>query len=257
MELDVGQARLLGVHEGEAISDTPNRELRILCDHDWLNVTWTRHAEGERGAEPHVHLRHVDAFYVLAGELALQIGPTLERVAASAGTLIMVPPGVVHGFDNDGPGELRFLNFHTPGSGFADYLRGRGTFDQHPPPADGGRPAADAIVTPPGGGERFQREDRTITILGALPEISVLRLEADPEWPGISAHDHDDQVDTFFVLDGEAGLVLGEEVVHSGVDTFYAALPGARHGFVNDSRRVTLLNVHGPDAGFAEAVRRQ
>jgi mannose-6-phosphate isomerase-like protein (cupin superfamily) len=257
VELDVGQARLLGVHEGEAISDTPSRELRILCDHDWLNVTWTRHAEGERGAEPHVHFHHVDAFYVLAGELALQVGPGLDRVAASAGTLILVPPWVVHGFDNDGPGELRFLNFHAPGCGFADYLRGRGEFDQHPPPPDGGRPAPDAIVTRPDEGERFRREDRTITILGALPEISVLRLESDPEWPGIPAHDHDDQIDTFFVLDGEAGLVLGEDVVLAAADSFYAAPPGSRHGFVNEGRRVTLLNVHGPDAGFAEAVRQQ
>jgi mannose-6-phosphate isomerase-like protein (cupin superfamily) len=257
VELDVGQARLLGLHEGEAISDTPTRELRILCDHDWLNVTWTRHAEGERGAEPHVHLHHVDAFYVLAGELALQVGPALDRVATSAGTLIMVPPGVVHGFDNDGPGELRFLNFHAPGCGFVEHLRGRGEFDQHPPPPDGGRPISDAILTPPGGGERFRREDRTITILGALPEISVLLIEADPEWSGIPAHDHDDQVDTFFVLDGEAGLVRGEEVVLAGPGSFYDAAPGARHGFVNDGRRVTLLNVHGPDAGFAEAVRRQ
>jgi mannose-6-phosphate isomerase-like protein (cupin superfamily) len=257
MELDVGQARLLGAHEGEAISDTPNRELRVLCEHDWLNVTWTRHAEGERGAEPHVHLHHVDAFYVLAGELALQVGPELDRVGASAGTLVMVPPGVVHGFDNDGPGELRFLNFHAPGCGFAEYLRGRGDFDQHPPPRDGGHPAFDVILTPPGGGERFRRADRTITILGALPEISMLRLEAEPEWPGISAHDHDDQVDTFFVLDGEAGLVRGEDVVSAGPGSFYAATPGIRHGFINDGRRVVLLNVHGPDAGFAEGVRRQ
>jgi mannose-6-phosphate isomerase-like protein (cupin superfamily) len=257
VELDVGQARLLAAHEGEAISDTPERELRILCDHDWLHVTWTRHAAGERGAEPHIHLHHVDAFYVLAGELALRVGPELDRVAASAGTLIMVPPRVAHGFDNDGPGELRFLNFHAPGYGFADYLRGRGDFDQHPPPPDGGRPVSDAIVIPPGGGERFRREDRTITILGALPEISALRIEADPEWPGIPAHDHGDQVDTFFVLEGEAGLVHGEEVVLAAAGSFYAATPGARHGFVNDDRRVTLLNVHGPDAGFAEAVRRQ
>jgi mannose-6-phosphate isomerase-like protein (cupin superfamily) len=257
VELDVGQARLLGVHEGEAISDTPDRELRILCDHDWLNVTWTRHAEGERGAEPHVHLHHVDSFYVLAGELALQVGPELERVAAPAGMLVLVPPGVVHGFDNDGPGELRFLNFHAPGCGFVDHLRGRGDFDQQPPPADGGRPASDAILAPPGGGERFRREDRTVTILGALPEISVLRLEADPEWPGIPAHDHDGQVDTFFVLDGEAGLVRGEDVVRVGPGSFYVAAPGARHGFVNHGRRVTLLNVHGPDAGFADGVRQQ
>jgi mannose-6-phosphate isomerase-like protein (cupin superfamily) len=258
MELDVGQARLLGAREGEAITDTPSRELRILCEHDWLNVTWTRHAEGERGAEPHVHLNHVDAFYVLAGELALQVGPELERLAAPAGTLIMVPPGVVHGFDNDGPGELRFLNFHAPGCGFADYLRGRGDFDQHPPPPDGGRPASEAILTPPGGGERFQRVDRSNTILGERSEISVFRLAVEPSWPGIGTHAHDDQVDTFFVLEGEAGLVVGDGIVRAGTETFYAASPGQRHGIHKDSGgSAVFLNVHAPDVGVAEAVRRQ
>ena len=46
---------LLGPGEGEPITDTLPRELRILCDHEWLTITWTRHAAGERGAEPHVH----------------------------------------------------------------------------------------------------------------------------------------------------------------------------------------------------------
>lgn len=244
--------------EGEAISDTPSRELRILCEHDWLNVTWTRHAAGERGAEPHIHLRHVDAFYVLDGELTLQVGPELGRVTAPAGTLVMMPPGVVHGFANDGPGDVRFLNFHAPGCGFTDYLRGRSDFDQHPPPADGGRPASDTLVVPPGGGERFQREDRVNTILGELPEISVFRLEVEAAWPGIGTHQHSDQVDMFFVLDGESGFVVGDDVARAGLGSFYAALPEVRHGVPNDpGRRAVFLNVHAPDAGFAEGIRRQ
>src|SRR4051812_29024635 len=191
MELDVHPVVLRPADgEGEAIVDTELRELRILCDHEWLNVTWTRHAAGERGAEPHVHLHHVDAFYVLSGEMTLHVGPALERLTATDDTLVVVPPGLVHGFGNDSAGEVRFLNFHAPGCGFVEHLRGRGEFDSQPPPADGGRPATDAIVVPPGGGERFQREDRAVTILGELPEISVLRLEAEPEWPGIGAHDH-------------------------------------------------------------------
>src|SRR5438128_6991959 len=143
VQLDVGQPVLLDAREGEAITDTATRELRILCDHDLLNLTWTRHAAGERGAEPHVHLHHTDAFYVLAGEVTLGIGPELERVVASAGTLVLVPPGVVHSFDNDGPVEVRFVNVHAPSGGFVDYLRGRGNFDSEDPPEDGGRPASD------------------------------------------------------------------------------------------------------------------
>ncbi len=218
-------------------------------------MTWTRHAPGERGADPHVHHEHVDAFFVLAGDLALRVGPELEPMTATAGTLVLVPPGLVHGFDNDGPGELRFLNFHAPGCGFVDYLRGRGDFDQRPPPDDGGRPVSDAIVTLPGGGERLERDDRALTIVGELEQISALRLEAGPTWPGIGVHEHDDQVDTFFVLEGQAGFVRGDEVVRAGAGTFYAARPGVRHGVQNDGGRVAFLNVHGPDAGFAAAVR--
>jgi quercetin dioxygenase-like cupin family protein len=241
--------------QGEAITDRPKRELRVLCEHEWLTVTWTRHAAGQRGAEPHVHREHADSFYVLEGQLVFQVGPEQERLIGTAGTLVVVPPGVVHGFDNDGPGEARFLNFHAPDSGFARYLRTQEPFDSFDPPKDGGRPAADAIVTSPGGGEQFQREDRVITILAELPEISFFRLEVEPEWPGIGTHQHTDEVDTFFVLDGETGLVSGDDVVRAGTGSFYGAQPGTRHGVVHEGGRAAFLNVHGPDAGFAGGVR--
>jgi mannose-6-phosphate isomerase-like protein (cupin superfamily) len=256
VQLDVRQPILLGPGEGEAIVDKPHRELRILCDHEWLTVTWTRHTAGERGAEPHYHRQHADSFYVLAGEMTVRLGARLEPVTAGAGTLVVIPPGVVHSFDNDGSEELRFLNFHAPDGGFAQYLRTQEPFDSFDPPDDGGRPASDAIVTRPGGGERFQREDRVNTILADLPEISFFRLEVEPEWPGIGAHSHDNQVDTFFVLEGETGLVHGDDVVRAGAGSFYGAQPGARHGVVHDGGRAVLLNVHGPDVGFAEGIRR-
>ena len=42
--------------------------------------------------------------------------------------------------------ELRYLNFHAPGGGFADYLRGVSAgFDSEDPPADGGRPVEEAL----------------------------------------------------------------------------------------------------------------
>ena len=66
---------------------------------------------------------------------------------APAGTLVFLPPNVVHGFDNDGPGSMLVYNLHVPASGFADYLRGRNPgFDQHDPPADGGADPASAIA---------------------------------------------------------------------------------------------------------------
>jgi mannose-6-phosphate isomerase-like protein (cupin superfamily) len=248
---------LLRADQGEPITDEPNRELRLLCVHELLTLSWFRYAEGEHGADPHVHREHSDGFYVLDGQITVRLGPEQEPVVATAGTLVLIPAGVVHSFGNDGPGEARFLNIHAPDGGFARYLRTREPFDSFEPPDDGGRPAANAIVTPPDGGERFQREDRAITILGELPEISVFRLEVEPEWPGIDTHHHHDQVDTFFVLEGEAGLVRGDEVVQAAAGSFYAAVPGTRHGVQNPGGRIVFLNVHGPDAGFAESIRRR
>ena len=96
------------------------------------------------------------------------------------------------------------------------------------------------------------------TILGDLPEISVFRLEVEPDWPGIGTHQHSNQVDSFFVLNGETELVWGDDVVRAGPGSFFAAPPGALHGIRNDPcSRTVFLNVHGPDTGFAERIRRQ
>src|SRR6187551_3221237 len=153
MELDVGQPILLVPGEGEVVGDSEERRVEILCDRDELHATWTRFGPYRDGASPHVHRRHSDLFYVLEGELTLLVGPDREGRVLPAGTLALAPPLVVHGFRNGSDAELRYLNFHAPGCGFADYLRGMAAdFDSEDPPANGGRPAAEAVVVPPGTG---------------------------------------------------------------------------------------------------------
>jgi mannose-6-phosphate isomerase-like protein (cupin superfamily) len=141
--------------EGEVVGDSEERRVEILCDRDELHATWTRFGPYRDGADLHVHRQHTDLFYVLAGELTIMLGADGKESVAPAGSLVVAPPLVVHGFRNAGDAELRYLNFHAPGAGFADYLRGRRdgvdvAFDSEDPPADGGRPATDAIVVPPG-----------------------------------------------------------------------------------------------------------
>ena len=53
-----------------------------------------------RVLEEHVHAEEDDAFYILAGELTFTFGD--EVAAAPPGTFVLVPPGVPHGFRNDG-----------------------------------------------------------------------------------------------------------------------------------------------------------
>jgi quercetin dioxygenase-like cupin family protein len=137
--------RRTGGVEGEKITDRPERRATVLLDADELVVSEFFYGPGERGAQPHVHHDHADAFLVVEGELALTVGD--GRVTIPAGTFALLPPNVVHGFDNDGAGSMLVYNFHLPASGFADYLRGRNPgFDQHDPPADGGADPASAIL---------------------------------------------------------------------------------------------------------------
>src|SRR5687767_11565546 len=125
VELDVGQSILLVAGEGEVIGDSPERRVEILCDRDELCVTWTRFGPGRDGASPHIHRHHTDLFYVLAGELMIGLGADREETALPAGSLVIAPPLVVHAFRNASPTEeLRYLNFHAPNGGFANYLRG-------------------------------------------------------------------------------------------------------------------------------------
>jgi quercetin dioxygenase-like cupin family protein len=124
---------------GEVIGDSPERRVELLCDHPAVHVTVSRYAAGRAGADLHIHRHPSDLFYVLEGELTLRL--TSGDIAATAGTLVCVPPLVVHGFKNASEREMRYLNLHAPGTGFADYMRGlrdgeRVVYDQEDPPAD-------------------------------------------------------------------------------------------------------------------------
>jgi mannose-6-phosphate isomerase-like protein (cupin superfamily) len=65
-----------------------------------------------RELEAHVHDDEDDAFYILEGQLTFLFDG--EEVAAPPGTFVLVPPGVEHGFRNDGESPVRMLNIHAP-----------------------------------------------------------------------------------------------------------------------------------------------
>lgn len=143
----VSDAALLRIDDGETVTDRAERTIRILVDLPELTLTWTRYVAGEEGPGPHIHKRHVDAFFVLTGELVFRVGPELERVVAGPGTFVLAPPHVVHTFRNDGPADATWLNLHAPSEGFAQFLRDPDfAWDSFDPPADGGHPFSEAIV---------------------------------------------------------------------------------------------------------------
>jgi quercetin dioxygenase-like cupin family protein len=137
--------RRAGGSEGEKITDRPERRATLLVDAEELTIAEFEYGPGERGAKPHVHRNHADAFLVLDGEFTFHLRDGSRP--SPAGTLLVFPSGVVHGFDNDSVANARCFNFHMPSSGFAEYMRGRKPdFDQHDPPEDGGVDPAAVVV---------------------------------------------------------------------------------------------------------------
>ena len=85
------------------------------------------------GAGPHLHRAHVDSFYVLEGELEVTLAGETRQLRA--GELATVPPETVHAFRNASGGRVRFLNLHTPGMRFDEYIR-RMDAGERPEPAE-------------------------------------------------------------------------------------------------------------------------
>jgi quercetin dioxygenase-like cupin family protein len=218
---------------GEVVGDSPDRRVEILSDHDALHATASRFGPRREGADLHIHRRHTDIFYVLEGELTLRLGPEDRSVVVPAGTLARVPPLVVHGFRNGSDAQLRYLNFHAPGVGFADYLRairdGRTrSYDQEPPPADGGRPAAEAVV---GGGVEIEA-------------IAIAEQRGDPGAPS-PPNVHARHVRWFYVLEGELALRAGDRELGARAGSWVQVPPGVPHA-LSFPEPVRYLDVHAP-----------
>jgi quercetin dioxygenase-like cupin family protein len=180
---------LLRLADGETVADEKRRAIVLLVDRPELAITWTRYGARERGPDSHVHREHTDAFYVLEGEITFEVGPRSDRVRAPAGAFVAVPPDVVHSFANRSRAEADWLNIHAPDKGFAAYLRasrdgGDAAWDTFDPPADGGRPALDAVVSGAGDGEPLGA--RAVVVKCALPELWVAELGR------FEPHRHDD-----------------------------------------------------------------
>jgi mannose-6-phosphate isomerase-like protein (cupin superfamily) len=107
---------VIGPDGGERV-----RRHRVLAELPELEVFELTFAPDFEGVDPHSHADHVDSFYVLEGEAEFTMDG--EVVRAGPGTWVAAPVGVVHGFRNVGPGDLRMLNVHAPNTGFGKRLR--------------------------------------------------------------------------------------------------------------------------------------
>lgn len=108
---------------GEVIA--PGEGRRVLVGPNWLTLKVGPESGGRLvglfesempagGGFPlaHLHDDYEEIFYVLEGTIDYRLGD--EWIAATAGSTVFVPPGVVHAFHNSSPGVARHLVVHAP-----------------------------------------------------------------------------------------------------------------------------------------------
>jgi quercetin dioxygenase-like cupin family protein len=146
---------------------------------------------------------------------------------------------------------VRYLNLHAPGRQFANYMRALrdgqpppDTYDQHPPPPDGGRPTSGAVV---GGHEPLGDEPGLrVTLLADIEALRVTEVRCDPG-VGSTTQAHADHLQCLYVLDGEMTLTIGDRRVRAGPGTWLGLAPGIPHAVsCPGPAPVRLLDLRAP-----------
>src|SRR5918992_5199676 len=108
------------------------------------------------------------------------------------------------------------------------------------------------VLLGPGEGERL---GEYIVVKLELPQVSVNEVNRSGPFEGAGPHFHKEHVDVFCVLEGELEVINGAETVRAGPGTSVVVPPEIVHGFrgPGDAR---YLNIHAPDGGFIEYIRR-
>jgi quercetin dioxygenase-like cupin family protein len=81
----------------------------------------------QSGPPPHIHRREDEAFYVLEGELLVQVDGRTFR--AKQGTWLTLPKGSLHTFKNIGSADAKMLMLVTP-AGLERYFEEVGSADR-------------------------------------------------------------------------------------------------------------------------------
>jgi quercetin dioxygenase-like cupin family protein len=108
------------------------------------------------------------------------------------------------------------------------------------------------IIVPPGEGHRYGNvEFLCRTTDSPRFNLGIITFAAGRE---LESHVHDEEDDSFYILDGELTFLLGDEEVRAPAGTFVLIPPGVEHGFRNDTDEVVrILNIHAP-AGFDRRI---
>jgi mannose-6-phosphate isomerase-like protein (cupin superfamily) len=109
-------------------------------------------------------------------------------------------------------------------------------------------------VVPPGEGERFANIE-FLAQTRDTPRFNLGIVTIEPHREGPEMHSHDDEDDSFYILDGELTMLTDNGEFPAPRGTFVLVPPRVNHGFANRTGEpVRMLNLHAP-AGFDVRVR--
>lgn len=117
----------------------------------------------------------------------------------------------------------------------------------------------EAVIMMPGEGERVE-VGGSVASLKAVSEtaagaFSLSEVTIEPGFPGPPPHAHRESCDTFYVLEGELHLMVGDRRFAAPPGAFVAVPPGVVHTFSNPGARpVRFLNINSP-AGWEDYLR--
>jgi mannose-6-phosphate isomerase-like protein (cupin superfamily) len=118
-------------------------------------------------------------------------------------------------------------------------------------PAD---PTAGLRVVRPGQGERFGNVE-FLARSEDTPRFNVGIITVQPHKDGPELHVHQEEDDSFYVLEGELTIQTADGEFTAPAGTFVLVPPGVVHTFCNRGDEIArILNVHAP-AGFDRRVR--
>lgn len=103
---------------------------------------WESIVPPRAGTPAHTHTREDEAFYVLSGEVQIEIEGAAEPLRLGAGGFLFAPRNLRHGYRNLGAVEARLLVLAIPGDGLDRMFA---AFDAESKRA-GGKPAMDTIA---------------------------------------------------------------------------------------------------------------
>ncbi len=246
---------------------------------------------GASGYEPppHLHTREDELFFLLDGEATFQAGD--RSFHAMPGSLIYLPHGVPHQFQIHTE-KARALMMVTP-SGFEGYFKGfsvpaknleefptlEGELDVARMLSLGAEYGVEFLppgTTPtdrpalPGSGQPVFVAPNTgeiLNVLGIPVEVLLNATQSDGQMSlfishdapgqGVPQHIHRREDESFYVLEGEYLLQIGEEIEQVGAGTFAHCPRGVRHAYKSvgeNPGRLLVITTPGGFEGFFRDV---